>query len=83
MYRELLIEKFKPSHISIMGDCIWINKKGQYHGTGDNPAIIFPSGTKYWYKNGVTHRDGGKPAFIHSDGSMKWFENGVLIRSIV
>ena len=41
----------------------------------DGPALIFPDGTKTWYRHGIIHRDGG-PAVEMEHGTKKWFQNG-------
>lgn len=53
----------------------YMNKEGRIH-CEDGPAMIFESGTKFWYYNGIKHRYDG-PAYIGSDGSKRWYLNGV------
>ncbi len=76
MTRDLLIEKWNPTIIK-EGSAYWLNSKYEAHRTGDQPAIVFPSGTIYWFRNGVPHRGGGKPAAILSNGEMYWYKDGV------
>lgn len=49
---------------------------GEVHRDGDQPAIIQPNGTQWWYQNGIHHRDGDKPAVIFAGGSRGWYQNG-------
>ena len=44
------------------------DKSGEY-------VVIYPDGTKYWYKNGNYHRDGG-PSIEHDSGTKEWYVNG-------
>jgi len=79
--RKLLNEKWiKPSRIDEHGNMFWYNKYGEYHSNRDNPAVIFPSGYKSWFKNGKRHRDGDKPAIIYLNGEKWWYKNGKLIK---
>jgi len=39
--------------------------------------LIYPNGTKYWYKDGKLHRTSG-PAIIHLDGTKYWYKDGKL-----
>jgi hypothetical protein len=57
----------------------WKNENGQYH-RDDGPAVIYPSGTKAWYKNGQLHRDDGH-AVIFRDGTKHWYINDQLHRN--
>lgn len=50
------------------------NSRGQWHRI-HGPALIFPSGTKYWYQNGQLHRLDG-PAVENADGEKFWYQNG-------
>ncbi len=54
---------------------IFINNKNQFHRV-DGPAVIYYSGTKFWYKNSQLHREDG-PAVIYHDGAKSWFINGI------
>ena len=69
------------------GAYIWYNKKGQFHRNDDDPAVIYPDGSKAWYTNGVFHRNGDKPSFIYSSHPeiMKedkiWYKNGKFHRN--
>ena len=42
---------------------------------GDNPAIEWANGDKYWYKECKRHRDGDKPAVEMANGDKYWFKN--------
>lgn len=48
----------------------WYNKEGVIHRE-NGPAVIYPSGTEYWYRNGKYHREDG-PAVNRNDGYMEW-----------
>lgn len=56
------------------------NSNGELHSINDQPAEIWPNGSKYWCKNGKLHRDGDKPAIICNNGSQFWYKNGKLYR---
>ncbi|RTK93560.1 MAG: hypothetical protein EKK64_09890 [Neisseriaceae bacterium] len=45
------------------------------HSKKDEPAIIYPSGTKEWYFYGKLHRLEG-PAIIHQNGDKEWWYHG-------
>lgn len=47
---------------------------GQLHRE-DGPAVIFPGGDQYWFRNNQLHRQDG-PARILFDGTEEWWENG-------
>jgi len=53
---------------------------GELHRDGDRPAVIFPSGERWWYKKGITHRGGDRPAVIQADGTRMWARDGELHR---
>ena len=69
---------FELLHLNVgtnsMGAVIYTNSRDQWHRI-HGPALIFPSGTKYWYQNGQLHRTDG-PAVEYSDGSKFWYQNG-------
>ena len=50
------------------------NSLGQWHRI-HGPALIFPSGTKYWYQNGQLHRTDG-PAALYARGDHVWYYDG-------
>lgn len=50
------------------------------HSFDDQPAVISPSGNKYWYKHGKLHRDNDLPAVIRSNGNQYWYKHGKLHR---
>lgn len=56
----------------------WIIE-GEYHRDGDEPAIIWADGDRYWYKHGLLHRDNDLPA-RESNGTYQWYFNGALHR---
>jgi len=43
---------------------------------GDRPAVIWPDGTRWWYRDGEPHRDGDRPSAIQADGKRRWLKNG-------
>lgn len=45
----------------------------------DGPAVEFPNGDKYWYKDGEVHRSDG-PAMEQANGSKLWYNEGKLHR---
>jgi hypothetical protein len=53
---------------------------GKLHRENDQPAIIYASGTKFWYYHGKQHRSGDKPAIEHSNGYKEWYNHGQLHR---
>ena len=61
----------------IQDNTIWYyNKDDEIHRDDDEPAVIFPNGTKWWYKNDIVHRDGDKPAVVDRNGNKGWWKNG-------
>lgn len=64
--------------INSKGTVCYSNSRGQWHRI-HGPALIFPSGTKYWYQNGQLHRLDG-PAIENADGDKFWYQNGQLHR---
>ena len=50
------------------------DRDDRYHRT-DSPAVIYPSGTRYWFQNGVLHRLDG-PAVIYENGRCIWYIYG-------
>jgi len=88
--RELLIEKWtEPTEIQrYIGNSIyfWRNDLGEAHRDGDQPAIIWSDGSRWWYKKGELHREGNKPAIIRNDGEfskLEFWENGNFIKQII
>jgi len=65
---------------NIDNDCrkIWRNSQGQFH-RDDGPAMIYPSGSKFWYKNGQWHREDG-PAIELANGDKEWYIEGKCIK---
>jgi len=45
----------------------------------NGPALIYPSGTKVWFKHNKRHRNNG-PAVIYFSGNKYWFKNGKFIK---
>jgi len=54
------------------------NKEGKLHSFDDLPALVFPDGTKRWYKEDKIHRDNDLPAIIHPDGTKYWCKDDVM-----
>jgi len=69
-----------PTEINPEGAKIWNNSAGKPHRDGDKPAVIYPGGTVYYYKEGKLHREGDKPAIIYPDGSAFYYKEGKLHR---
>ena len=46
---------------------IWKNSKGQHHRE-DGPALVYASGTAYWYLNDKCHREDGL-AILEASGT--------------
>ena len=42
---------------------------------GDEPAVVYPDGSKFWYRGGKLHRDGDKPAVVYPNGVQEWWQN--------
>lgn len=51
-----------------------------YHSFNGEPAVIWSSGSKTWYKEGELHRDGDEPAVIYANGSKEWHKEGRIHR---
>ena len=57
------------------GNQRWYNSDNQLHRDNDLPAVIYSSGTQYWYKNNQQHRDNDLPAKIYPSGTQYWCKN--------
>jgi hypothetical protein len=57
---------------------VYTNEQGQYH-CEDGPALIYPNGTKVWFKHGKRHREDG-PAIEYHDGDKSWYQEGKFHR---
>lgn len=57
-----------------------VHKDKKMHSVDDQPAVIYPDGTKWWYRDGVLHRDNG-PAVVWENGVEEWFRDGVRDRA--
>lgn len=53
---------------------------GDLHSDGDEPAVVYANGTKWWYRHGKIHRDNA-PAILWWNGVEEWWRNGVRHRS--
>ncbi len=51
-------------------------KRGKTAHRLDGPAVIYPNGDEYWYKDGLWHRDDG-PAIVYANGKVRWFLEGI------
>ena len=60
------------------GTVYFLNSAGKLD-RNDGPAVIFPDGTKNWYRNGKCHRDGA-PAVVWPDGDYVYYVNDELHR---
>jgi len=69
-----------PTEINSEGTKFWRNSAGQRHREGDKPAVIYPDGSAFYYKEGKIHRDGDKPAVIYPDGSAFYYKEGKIHR---
>ena len=59
------------------GKKCYYNAENQIHRE-DGPAVVWASGTKYWYINGKLHREDG-PACEYAYGSKFWYIHGVCL----
>jgi len=57
---------------------VWLNKYKRRH-RDNGPAVEYPDGSKFWYKNGTRHKEDG-PAIILSNGDKYWMVHGRLDR---
>lgn len=65
----------------ICGDGTSIKYKNEIvHSDNDEPAIIYPNGTRQWFCNGFEHRLYG-PSTVFPGGSERWCCNGVPHRT--
>jgi len=78
--KEILSDLISGNAVSFYDGIEWKNKNRRYHRDNDQPAVIYSSGTKEWYRNGQRHRDNDKPAVIYSSGSKEWYQNNQLHR---
>tara|TARA_R110002153_G_scaffold233625_1_gene386991 strand:- start:430 stop:747 length:318 start_codon:yes stop_codon:yes gene_type:complete len=56
------------------GTIRYLNDSGKLHNP-DGPAIVYVTGTKWYYINGQLHNPDG-PAVVYSDGSKSYYING-------
>lgn len=47
------------------------------HSINDQPALIYPDSSEFWYNKGLIHRK-NKPAIIGASGSKYYFKNSQL-----
>ena len=70
VFEEIQLRK----KVNDLGDIRYYNKDGQLHRIC-GPAIVWSSGTMWWFCHGKRHRING-PAIEQSDGKMRWYING-------
>jgi hypothetical protein len=77
-YMPIKIEedRFKNQKVIVYRD----QDTNKLHNVGDEPAVIWADGSRFWYKNGRYHRDGDEPAIIYANGSRYWYKNGLQHR---
>lgn len=56
----------------------WTN--GNCYDRINGPAIVYETGSKYWYRMGRIHRENG-PAVIWQSGEKLWYKHGELHRT--
>jgi hypothetical protein len=52
-------------------------KNGKQHRDNDLPAVIYSSGSQFWFKNGKKHRDNDLPSIIYANGDQYWYKNDI------
>ncbi|GIW83232.1 MAG: hypothetical protein KatS3mg105_5039 [Gemmatales bacterium] len=57
---------------------LYVNELGELHRER-GPAVMFPSGTRFYFRRNKLHRRDG-PAVIRSDGTEEYWLHGVLHR---
>ena len=57
------------------GDKWWYDEEKKLHRSG-GPAVIYSSGSKFWFQHGMAHRNNG-PALIWNFGKIAWAWNDV------
>jgi len=63
------------------GNKCMYDHNGKLHSYNDLPAIIFPAGSKWWYKHGLVHRNNNMPAIIWPFlNSKEYYINGKFIK---
>jgi hypothetical protein len=40
------------------------------------PAVVWPDGSRRWYRHGKLHRSFDLPAVVRADGSQEWWVDG-------
>ena len=71
-YAQLVArKKFITTTKDIFGTYVYLN--GKLHSFNNQPAVIYASGGKKWYRYGKLHRENDLPAINFSDGSKFWY----------
>ena len=70
-----LINKKYDVLVNYAGTVYYYKKGTELLHREDGPAVIYKSGTKFWYQNGEHHRVDG-PAIEHENGNREWWVNG-------
>ena len=52
---------------------------GKLHCDKDQPAVIYPDGTREWWQHGKLHRANDKPAVIFAGGEQRWYQHGEIL----
>jgi hypothetical protein len=53
------------------------DEDGKLHSFNDEPAIVYDSGSMYWYQHGKRHRE-TNAAFIYHNGYKEYYFNGII-----
>lgn len=48
---------------------------GQLSSIDGEPAVVYPNGTKFWYRAGKLHREGDLPAVVYPNGVEEWWQD--------
>ncbi len=78
IHRGEIIEYYTVAEV--VTPCIYYRFCGQYHRSGDLPAIIRIKGNCEYYQYGQLHRGNDRPAVIWSNGTKLWFQHGMRHR---
>ena len=65
-----------PAGRTITTPDIWVDEQNRFHNENDLPAVVYPGGTKQWYRHGVHHRGDSLPARVGSNGERAWVVDG-------
>ena len=53
------------------------DQNGKLHSYNDDPAVVYNSGTKFWYQHGQLHRE-TDAAVIHYYGNKYYYLSGTI-----